>query len=96
MSAHHQITPSQARICDGTYHTRPIVTVEAICPHCGAATSEHPEAQDEDHYCVECGGGPFSAAQCHVITDDEDPYMQTDDADLITVCSHCKKKRDNE
>lgn len=91
-----QITPSQARICDGTFHSRPIVTVEAICTHCGAETSEHPEAKDEDHYCVECGDGPFPTEQCHVVTDEEDPYIQIDDGDLITVCLSCKAKRDSQ
>lgn len=91
------IKPSQARICENEdHHIRPIVTAAATCPHCGEATDEHPEAHDAEQYCVECGGGPFPSDQCHVITDDEDPYMQIDDGDLICVCQKCKAKRDKE
>lgn len=88
-----QIKPSQARVCRSCDH---VVTIDDECPSCGESTKAHPEVDMHAHYCVECGKGPFLADTMHVITWSEDPYMQTDEADLITVCPKCKKKRDHE
>lgn len=91
----NRTAPSQASLCKACG----IVTEDVECPLCTAITAKHPDAEMKEDCCVECGKGPFSADDLHLITWGEDPYMQAsvlDDEvpDIICVCSKCKKKRD--
>lgn len=48
----------------------------------------------EEGYCVECAEGPFPVEQLAVITWEEDPYVQTEDGDLVTICEVCRREDD--
>ena len=69
-----------------------LVTASETCPLCAGSTEPHPERDGPGHYCMECAAGPFPPAQIHVVTWEEDAYMQTDEGDLITVCLPCHQQ----
>ena len=81
------VRPSETCVCKDCNN---LVTVAHKCPLCGKETARHPEAVEPEGYCVECGEGPMAADTLHVRTWEEDPYMQTDDGDLATVCETCR------
>lgn len=84
--------PANARICKECNN---LTTFHHDCPLCGLATLPHPEAKIETGFCVECAE-EFPAAELTVIPWEQDPYLQTDDGDLITICPVCQKCRDRE
>jgi len=77
--------PLTARICRDCSN---LVTTDASCPLCSAQTTEHPE-REEIGYCQECADGPFPIHTLHLVTWNEDPYVQTDDGDLYCRCQKC-------
>ena len=85
------INPRTARIC----WVCDLVTVAATCPLCDAVTDVHPQ-RNEAQYCVECAKGPFPPEELHLITWEEDPYVQIEDADLIHRCRKCQAEREAE
>ena len=80
---------TDARIC----HVCKLVTADDHCPLCGRQTRQHKDAKQPDpiQYCGDCGG-EFTASEVVVKTWNDDPYEQTEDGMLITVCRWCQAK----
>jgi len=87
------LSPSGARLCEDCSN---LVTTSATCPLCEATTEAHPEANEKDGYCQGCGGGPFPMALMHLVTWNENPYVQSGDGDLFCLCQKCKASKDAE
>jgi len=85
--------PRTARLCEECTN---LVTTDTTCPLCNAPTVEHPERGEKERYCSKCGEGPFPLEIMHLITWNEDPYMQLEDGDLICECPKCKAEQDQE
>lgn len=78
---------SSARLCrDCTC----LVTTKASCPLCGQPTEEHHESKEVEGFCLGCAEGPFPACDLHVVTWEEDPYVQIDDGGLYYLCNPCR------
>ena len=84
--------PAQARLCE---ECSGIVTISEICPLCDGKTEPHPEAGEANGFCCLCGGG-FPMPELHVITWEENAYLQTDEGDLITACDLCRDSKEME
>lgn len=80
----------EARFCESCE----IVTERALCPCCERGlTVPHPERDSTDpRYCVNCGGGPFDAADLRVMTWSFDPHTQCE-GDLCCTCRPCLAER---
>lgn len=86
--------PRTARLCPECNN---LITTDAACPLCDAATLPAPKAIGmTESYCQGCGGGPFPVAQLHLLTWNEDPYLQFEDGDLACICGPCQKQRKEE
>ncbi len=83
-----------ARICRKNCNN--LITDDGKCPLCQHPTERSEHADDKEGYCQECADGPFPANELHVITWNEDPYLQFEDGDLSTVCLKCYAKRQRE
>lgn len=83
------VRPVAARVCPSCSS---LVTTAEKCPLCRQATLPHPDRNITEDYCIACGEGPFPADKLHVKTWDEDPYSQTEDGDLATLCERCHKE----
>lgn len=84
-----RVSMRQARIA---WCCQNLVTTAAQCPLCSHATHEHKEANDPHGYCCECAK-QWVAEELHLVTWEEDPYLQTEDGDLITLCPRCHAKK---
>lgn len=80
-----KVHPHQARICRDCSN---LVTIDAQCPLCDEKTEQHPE-REEIGYCQGCAGGPFPIDKLHLVTWNEDPYVQDEDGDLYFLCPRC-------
>lgn len=85
--------PTDARVCKDCTN---LVTTDATCPLCNKPTEPHPDRNQREGYCMRCGDGPTAATSMHLITWNEDPYMQLDDGDLILSCRACVEKEAEE
>ena len=74
----------QSRLCKDCQ----AVTGSKECPICGDRTVVHPERRQKRSYCVDCGG-EFPVSGLLVRAFEDDPYCQTGDGMLITVCREC-------
>ncbi len=90
---HRLVRPSAARICKDCAN---LVTTDATCPLCNKPTATHSESETKEGYCMRCGVGPTAATEMHLITWNEDPYMQIDDGDLILSCRACVEEAEDE
>lgn len=73
-----------------------LITTDEKCPSCGESTEPSEHRGETEGYCQDCGGGPFPASNLHLLTWNEDPYLQFEDGDLSTVCRKCHAKRERE
>lgn len=80
------VRPLDARRCRSCSN---LVTTDAQCPLCDKPTKPHPEAKEKDGYCQGCAEGPFPLETLHLVTWNEDPYVQTEDGDLYYLCPKC-------
>lgn len=92
-SLHRLVRPLDARICRDCTN---LVTTDATCPLCNEPTALHPERETKEGYCMRCGDGPTAATEMHLITWNEDPYLQIDDGDLILSCRDCHAEAEDE
>lgn len=83
--------PKDARICRDCSN---LVTTDASCPLCDQPTLQHPDSEQREHYCVDCADGPFRSETLHLVTWNENAYLQTDDGDLSCLCAECHKARE--
>lgn len=81
------LKPAEARLCDVCN----CVVAAEFCPLCDDATMPHPDADDEPKYCMKCAD-EIQPRQALVIPWTHDPYIQSEDGDLICVCAECAKK----
>jgi len=77
-----------ARICE---HCGNLVTLKIECPLCNLPTEKHPDADEDEGYCVRCGDH-YPAKRLTLITWEQNPYIQSNDGDLYTECDKCLAK----
>jgi Zn finger protein HypA/HybF involved in hydrogenase expression len=87
------ISPTAARICEDCTN---LVTTDETCPLCDVPTKPHPEAEEAYGYCQGCAKGPFHLGTMHLVTWNEDPYVQTEDGDLYYLCPKCHAEKEED
>jgi hypothetical protein len=82
-----RVDPRTARMCVSCSY---LVTTDATCPLCSKPTKPHPEAKEESGYCQGCAEGPLKLESLHLVTWNEDPYVQIEDPEnLYYLCVKC-------
>lgn len=85
-----RVSPASAGRCRSCSN---LVTIDATCPLCAKATTPHPEAKEKEGYCQGCAEGPFPLDVLHLVTWNENPYVQIEDGDLYYLCPKCHADR---
>lgn len=81
-----------ARICRDCDN---LVTTMPNCPLCDKPTVPHPDRNEKESWCQGCAGGLFAASTMHLVTWNENPYVQ-DDGDLYLLCPECLNQEKSE
>ncbi len=80
-----------ARLCKDCGN---LVTADALCPLCSKPTTAHPDCDEKEGFCYACAEGPFPAENLHVVTYNENPYLQIEEGDLILRCAQCQDEQE--